>query len=54
MWRAILNGMGGELDRIDSDTEDGLKRGLLRKFDPESGEAWELSHGDTIVIEYED
>lgn len=49
MWIAIFkNSAGGELDRVSSNTEEGLKRLLREKLRPEIG--WTLGNGDTIEI----
>lgn len=49
MWIAVFkNSAGGELDRVASKTEEGLKRALREKLCAEIG--WTLGAGDTIEI----
>lgn len=49
MWIAVFkNSSGGELDRVEADSEGGLKERLIEEIHPEAG--WTLAKGDIIEI----
>lgn len=52
-WAAVFrNGAGCDLDRVEADSESGLRDALREKLDPDIG--WTIAAGDTIAIVSDD